>query len=334
MDEKIDIDAENQALNNKEKDEISSDDMPNFEMGGENFSSDFTDYADETENDSMLSLDDDFDYDPFAKNTLSEEPKDELDEYGLEDIVITLSSNSSESFHDYESTKEIIRMAENEDDSYGRNLSSFDNDLIEELGLTFVKEDEDPIAKTSNMIIDGFRIVVEEVKKSKINTATQIQTIADNNEISEEQTLKKVRTYKNVTPKMKIHYMNPKEESEGFTFKKFAIAVAISIVCGVLLGCQSNSYYLSAIANNEKPSPLQCVWEWLLKENIPFKITPLVSDIFATGFFVGASIFAVIALFYFLDAEQKRKMRVGHEQGNAHLCTASELKKYCRHFMD
>lgn len=139
------------------------------------------------------------------------------------------------------------------------------------------------------------------------------------------------RSYKGKIPKSDVKFAKP-VESEKSIVPKLIMFVALCIGAGVFLGVKANSYYVYKDGNVE--SALSCAISWIMEESLPTAITPFHSDVFFTGFGVAAAILGVIGLFIYLDSEQKKQSRVGHEHGNARLGKKNDFKQFKRKFMD
>lgn len=139
----------------------------------------------------------------------------------------------------------------------------------------------------------------------------------------------KVRTYNKTAVMPKNSFAKPLEEGGAFV-KKLLLFLAACVVLGIVVGIKANSYYI--VHDNE--SALNCAIMWIMEEGVPMSIDPFYANVFATGFLLGFGLLGIIGLFTYLDSEQKKHSRVGHEHGSAHLATSKDFKIYKNKFME
>ena len=113
---------------------------------------------------------------------------------------------------------------------------------------------------------------------------------------------------------------------------KIFIFILACLGVGAFMGFKANSYYIFKEGN--VTSLFSCAFSWLLEDEIPMKIAPLYTDVFMPAFGTWCGIILLIALFIYLDTEQKKLSRIGHEHGKARLGTARDFKKFKLSFMD
>lgn len=315
-------------------DEINSA-FPEENLSDENADTLFSDEDIEEE----LFSDEDIGFSGFEENEYSTDTEDAdvLEEYDLESKASEFSflniSVSGKSFNTDYSAKEIIDM-ELDDDDYNDNMKMFCDSLAEEFNLSFKKPEEE-IVKTRNIVIDNVRLICEEVKNETAGLSTQLSLNGQNEVENQKTEFIKRRTYDKDTPKLEIKFTPQKEENEGFSFKKLIILLAIALAVGVFEGIKANSYYQYAIANKIRiESEMSCLWIWLSVSDLPYNFSTINFNVFKMGVIAGAGLFGIIAVFVYLDNEQKKNSRVGYEHGNRHLCTPAEFKKYQNYFMD
>ena len=179
------------------------------------------------------------------------------------------------------------------------------------------------------------RTISEEEKKAinavKESTLELCQTVLNekNKELTAE--LPKIRNYTNKAEFEKINFAKP-VEAKGSWKKKLLILLVACLVVGCFLGVKANSYFI--YTGGKTTDGIACTFSWLMADNMPYALTPFNSSIFMTAFGIGAGIVAIVGIFVYLEGEQKRQSRVGHEHGNARLGTASDFKKFKTQFMD
>ena len=139
-----------------------------------------------------------------------------------------------------------------------------------------------------------------------------------------------VREYKNKAELEKQVFAKPREET-GLK-KKLMMSLIVCVIVGIFLGVQANSYY--NFKEGAVTSALSCCFSWLMTENMPTSTNPLNTEIFMTGFGVGAGLLAIIILFIFLNNDEKKRSREGHEHGNSRLATPNDFKSYKNKFME
>lgn len=141
---------------------------------------------------------------------------------------------------------------------------------------------------------------------------------------------KAAREYTKVAEMPKITFAPPaKKMSFG---KKLVIFLIACVAVGIFFGVEANSYFW--YKNGIVESSFACAWSWIMIENLPTVMSPIQSDAFMAGFFLGFGILGIIGLFIWLDSDAKKHSRVGHEHGNARLGTKRDFTIYKRKFMD
>jgi len=140
----------------------------------------------------------------------------------------------------------------------------------------------------------------------------------------------RVRKYRNTAKMEKIIYAKPVDVNGGGA-KKFVLFLLCCIGASVFFGLKANSYY---IYMNGKTTAMSCSFGWLTVEGVPMIFNPLYMDIFWITFGIWFGIILLIGLFIWLDSEQKKQSRVGHEHGKARLGTNRDFKTHKIKFMD
>jgi hypothetical protein len=165
-------------------------------------------------------------------------------------------------------------------------------------------------------IIDGVKIIMEASKSLK-------QTSADK---------PAVRHYNKKKPKRRKAKFT-KEKKEGNAFGTFIKVVVIALIIGTFLGTKGLAYYNTY--GTKKTTPSQACFGWFTKD-VPVTlqtVMPFNAEVFLTGLGIGAGAFLMIAVFVYLDKDQKKESRIGHEHGKARLATMTDYKQYTRNFM-
>lgn len=165
-------------------------------------------------------------------------------------------------------------------------------------------------------IIDGVKIIMEASKSLK-------QTSADK---------PAVRHYNKKKPKRRKAKFT-KEKKEGSAFGTFIKVVVIALIIGTFLGTKGLAYYNTY--GTKKTTPSQACFGWFTKD-VPVTletVMPFNSEVFLTGLGIGAGAFLMIAVFVYLDKDQKKESRIGHEHGKARLATMTDYKQYTNNFM-
>lgn len=127
----------------------------------------------------------------------------------------------------------------------------------------------------------------------------------------------------------KITFAKPKEAGGGL--KKLLFFLCACVAVGTFLGVKANSYWVST---GMKSGGFESAYMWLLKENLPTVLNPLSPQIFGAGFCFGAGLLGIIGLFVYLDNDQKKRSRVGHEHGYTHIAEKKDFNVYKNKFME
>lgn len=212
-------------------------------------------------------------------------------------------------------------------------IDPLDRKVIEERAVTDIEENQEisfirektaeEIKKerqAARLIIEGNEIVKQVVHTGVIAVETSVDSSTPH-----------IREYTNKAKFYKPRYAKPKSRGQAF-MQKLILAVAAAVGVGIWLGVEANSYYI--FQNGKVNNALNCAFGWLMVENMPIRIDPFYSDVFFTAFMVGAGAIGLVLLFIYLDKEQKKNSRIGHEHGNAHIATDSDFKKYKNKFME
>lgn len=171
--------------------------------------------------------------------------------------------------------------------------------------------------KALSMVIDGVAIALKEI----VREATAFNPTK----------LVKVREYKNKAVMPKINHAKPVDKT-GSGKKRFIFFLLVAVGFAVFGGVQANSLYVYKDGN--VTSLLSCSFAWLMETNMPISISPLYTDVFFTAFGVWLGVLGIIGLFIYLDSDQRKQSRVGHEHGNARLGNSRDFKKYKIRFME
>ncbi len=206
--------------------------------------------------------------------------------------------------------KDVIKKDEEEKEPYGEE-GYLDDDKVE----YYVANKKD-YEQEKMFIIDGVKIIMEASKSLK-------QTSADK---------PAVRKYNKKKPKRRKARFT-KEKKEGGALGTFLKVVVIALIIGTFLGTKGLAYYNTYGTKNTTPA--QACFGWFTKD-APVTletIMPFNSEVFLTGLGIGAGAFLVIALFVYLDKDQKKESRIGHEHGKARLATSTDYRQYTNNFM-
>lgn len=212
-------------------------------------------------------------------------------------------------------------------------IDPLDRKVIEERAVTDIEENQEISfirektaeeikreRQAARLIIEGNEIVKQVVHTGVISVETSVDSSTPH-----------IREYTNEAKFYKPRYAKPKSRGQAF-MQKLILAVAAAVGVGIWLGVEANSYYI--FQNGKVNNALNCAFGWLMVENMPINISPFYSDVFFTAFMVGAGAIGLVLLFIYLDKEQKKNSRIGHEHGNAHIATDSDFKKYKNKFME
>lgn len=214
------------------------------------------------------------------------------------------------------------------------NLINVNETIENENFELFITEDDIKFTRnlTEEEMIENnnrFKEIWIGTKKFVIEIASMLK---QEKEIEEKTNVNKkhIRTYNKEVSKIKVKYGKAYTE-KSFTSTLIKMAIACSC-CGFVMGLMANSY---RVANPKKNLSISsCAFGWLLQEEMDYTLTPFYSDIFWGCFFIGFGILAVICLFIYLESENKKNSRVGHEHGNARLGNSRDFKTYKRKFME
>lgn len=143
--------------------------------------------------------------------------------------------------------------------------------------------------------------------------------------------LKKVRTYKNKARLDKVVYKKPVEVGRNKA-KKILLFLCICFGISAFFGIKANSYYI--YKGGKVNSLMSCSFSWLFEEKVSIKFSPFYVDVFGVAFLIWFLITSLMALFLFLDSEQRKQSRVGHEHGKARLGTVKDFRSFKVRFMD
>lgn len=195
---------------------------------------------------------------------------------------------------------------------------------IEDSINTIVSESTDYIVETidkeekdnSKKFINGVSIIFKKLTQEKHN--------------EEVKKLPQSRKYTNNAVFEKVNYAKPVVKKESFVGGLIKLTV-VCLIIALFFGVQANSY--CAYKNANIDDTLSCMWLWATVENLPITLTPLYTDVFSSCFFTALFVSAIVGAFMWIEKDQMKKSRVGHEHGNARLGTKSDFKKFKRKFM-
>lgn len=206
--------------------------------------------------------------------------------------------------------EDVIKKDEEENVPYG------EEEYLDDEKVEYYVANKKDYEQEKMFIIDGVKIIMEASKSLK-------QTSADK---------PAVRKYNKKKPKRRKAKFT-KEKKEGSALGTFLKVVVIALIIGTFLGTKGLAYYNTY--GTEKTTPAQACFGWLTKDvPVTFEtVMPFNADVFLTGLGMGAGAFLVIALFVYMNNDQKKESRIGHEHGKARLATPTDYKQYTNNFM-
>ena len=177
--------------------------------------------------------------------------------------------------------------------------------------------------------------------KSEIAELTEQGQDTSAKEKEKEQTEKELgKLKKNLSSKIKdkmglkkTNYAKPKEEK---SFKSTLIKVAIAgLIISGFFAVMSQSYvnYCYSIGK-PAPSVFGALFGWMSVSSLSVDLSVIDFDIVLPVFGIVFGLYAVIATFVLLEADQKKRSRVGHEHGSARLGTSRDFKKFQKRFIE
>ena len=227
-------------------------------------------------------------------------PKPEFDTY-----ISDMNKKQEE-----EVKEDVIKKDEEENVPYG------EEEYLDDENVEYYVANKKDYEQEKMFIIDGVKIIMEASKSLK-------QTSADK---------PAVRHYNKKKPKRRKAKFT-KEKKEGSALGTFLKVVVIAMIIGTFLGTKGLAYYNTY--GTKKTTPAQACFGWFSKD-VPVTletVTPFNAEVFLTGLGIGAGAFLVIAVFVYLDKDQKKESRIGHEHGKARLATPTDYKQYTNNFM-
>ena len=219
---------------------------------------------------------------------------------------------------------EAYQQGEDSDDNYEGNTDYSENDT---LGDSSKPSFDDPL-KT--------QIIAEKAVEPQLFSSENIGNITLKKRIKETERRMKapeapLRKYDVKTVYPKPRYVSPVDSDASFG-KQFLMFSSLSVIVGLIFGFQANSYYNSI--DDPDATAFSVMFAWLSDSSAEFTIFPFNVGIFMASFLTIGIVMSLIILFILLDAEQKKKRRIGHEHGNAKLGTKKTFKEYQAKFMD
>lgn len=227
-------------------------------------------------------------------------PKPEFDTY-----ISDMNKKQEE-----EVKEDVIKKDEEENVPYG------EEEYLDDEKVEYYVANKKDYEQEKMFIIDGVKIIMEASKSLK-------QTSADK---------PAVRKYNKKKPKRRKARFT-KEKKEGSALGTFLKVVVIALIIGTFLGTKGLAYYNTY--GTKKTTPAQACFGWFTKD-APVtleSVMPFNAEVFLTGLGIGAGAFLVIALFVYMDKDQKKESRIGHEHGKARLATPTDYKQYTNNFM-
>lgn len=188
-----------------------------------------------------------------------------------------------------------------------------------------IKEKQQQVDKLDNEIAD----LIEKGEDSS-------KAESEKAELEKEIKKQKDSMYKKVKEKMglkKTVFAKPKEEK---SFKQTLIKVAIvGVIIAGFFAVMGQSYVNYCYSTGKQaPSAFGAMFGWLGAGDMPFDLSVIDIDIMLTIFGIVLGAYALVATFILLEADTKKRSRVGHEHGSARLGTSSDFKKFQKRFME
>ena len=155
-------------------------------------------------------------------------------------------------------------------------------------------------------------------------------------ELEKEIKKQKDSMYKKVKEKMglkKTVFAKPKEEK---SFKQTLIKVAvIGVIIAGFFAVMGQSYVNYCYSKGKEiPSAFGAIFGWLGASDMSIDLSVIDVNVILTIFGTILGVYAIIATFILLEADTKKRSRVGHEHGSARLGTSSDFKKFQNRFME
>lgn len=242
---------------------------------------------------------------------------------------------------DYEQTIYRVQNADFPEKTFAEQyaeLSNYGNMLDDDADNELISDNDDESGTDEEPLTDEIifanQQACEEQKENLTKTIDGVTVPIKKGIAKEVEDLTTVRerkrTYNKKAEMYKATFAKPKELGGG-GLKKLVGFMIVACIVGIFLAVQANSYYIYMKGNVN--STFECVIGWLGK-NIPISVSPLHTDVALFAFGVGAGVIGVIGIFKYLNDEQMKQSRVGHEHGNQHLATANDVKAYRTKFME
>lgn len=174
-----------------------------------------------------------------------------------------------------------------------------------------------------------------QTEKEKIIRNLEDVIVEMDRQATHERHLPHCRAYTNLAVIKKPTYQTP---TTGKNRKPLVIFLLIlSTVGSLAAGLMTNAYHYAGNGANKELTPLQCLIRALIPEvggEYNFSLLPLDTDYFLTGAGVVFGIVLFIGALIWITMTQNEQSRIGHEHGEKHIATASDVKKYKNQFMD
>lgn len=162
------------------------------------------------------------------------------------------------------------------------------------------------------------------------------ESAEDNKKDKKPKEPQKAREYTNQAEFYKANFGKPVELNGGGAKKLFMFLIAC-VATGLFFAVEANSYYVAKLNLGETANltPMSCAFMWLtVFDTLKISLSPINGAVMGTAFLLGAGILGIIGLFVYLDSENRKLSRVGHEHGNARLGTPKDFKAFKQKFMD
>lgn len=266
---------------------------------------------------------DDIDDVPEMDSDSTQTPEADYDEGLMVNSYFTNETMSSMTAHETEMIKLQAALQNAADNSVSETVENAVKS--EEISFSSPETDEKQAEadaqaeKAREIIVDSFSWIVEKT----IEGVDVIERTSDKKE--------NVRTYNKVAEMPKITYAKAaSEKSFVGTLIKFLI---VCTVVGGIFAVYSNSYM--AVHAKDEPTAMSCAFSWIMEfDSLSINLSTIYPEAFGMGFLMGFGILGIIGLFIWLDNDQKKQSRVGHEHGAARLGTDRDYKTFKNKFME
>lgn len=214
------------------------------------------------------------------------------------------------------------------------SISAQEHFIPGDIEPAILNEEKTPDEKDSELFFHESCAALDTQKEKLTRIIDGVTLPVKNNieDIKKQYDRKPVRKYTNKAVMPKVTFSKPKEQGGGKAKKFFIFLIACAFVGG-FMAVEANSYF--NFKEGKVPSELSCAFSWLtVFDTLPISLSPINFSVMGIAFLFGFGILGIIGLFVYLDNEQKKQSRVGHEHGNARLGTPKDFKQFTQKFME